>query len=114
MSDNMNNNVCDVCGSGNGRCGRCGNMCGFGGRHILRWVLGILIITWVFSIGMRFGEMKAYLDQTGYGYGNHYYRAMPMMGGASWSTGQSDVYFSQAVPTAPAMMTTGTVKVIKQ
>lgn len=107
------NNMCEVCGSGAGKCGRCGNMCGFGGNHILRWVLGILIIVWVFSIGMKFGEIKAYLDQAGYGRGNHmYYRAMPMMGGgAGWQTGTNEVYFTQAVPTAPAVtVSSGTIK----
>jgi len=103
-----NHNQCQVCGSGNGRCGSCGNMCGFGRHHLLRWFLGILIITWIFSIGMKFGEIKAQLNS--YGYGNHY-RAMPMMGGA-W--GNTDaVYYTQSAQTVPAMMT-GSVKVIKQ
>lgn len=68
-----NQNVCGVCGSGNGRCGKCGNMCGFGGHHLLRWFLGIIIITWVFSIGVRFGEVKYQL--------NSYYghKTVPMM-----------------------------------
>ncbi len=112
-----NNNMCDVCGSGNGRCGKCGHNCGFGRGHILRWILGIIIITWVFCIGMKMGEIKAYLEASGYGYSNHYkYRVMPMMGGASFS-GADQVYFSQAVPTTgavPTMMSAGTVKVIKQ
>lgn len=97
---NQNNNVCDTCGSGNGRCGKCGNMCGFGGNHVLRWILGILIITWVFSIGMRFGEIKAYLNQAGYGSYNHKYKVMPMMGGASYGGNTDTVYFTQsAMPT---------------
>lgn len=108
MSENNNNNVCDVCGSGNGRCGRCGNMCGWNGTHLLRWILGIIIITWVFCLGMRFGQMTAGFGG-GYGYGNHmYFRSMPMMGGATW--GATDYTVStQAVP----MMQAGTVKVIK-
>lgn len=111
---NQNNNVCDTCGSGNGRCGKCGNMCGMGGNYILRWIFGILIITWVFSIGMKFGEIKAYLNQSGFGGYGHSYRAMPMMGGVGWSNAQSDVYFTKAVPAAPTMMTSGSVRVINQ
>lgn len=113
MDGNNNQNTCGVCGSGNGRCGKCGNMCGFGGYHVLRWVLGVLIITWVFSIGVKFGEIKTYLNSAGYG-NNMYYRSMPMMGGTTFSAvgGAEDVVFSQSVPATPGMMT-GTVKVIK-
>ncbi len=112
MEGNSNQNACNVCGSGNGRCGKCGNMCGFGGYHILRWVLGVLIISWVFSIGVKFGEIKTYLNSTGYG--NHmYYRSMPMMGGATFSAsavgGTEDFVFTQGVPATSA----GTIKVIK-
>ncbi len=101
-------NMCEVCGSGDGRCGQCGNMCGYGGNHLLRWLLGIIIITWVFSIGMKFGEVKAYMGQGGYG--NHMYfrsSAMPMMGGA-W--GNAD--YTVSTVSAP-MMKAGTVQVIK-
>lgn len=101
--------MCDVCGSGGGRCGRCGNMCGFGGMHIARWILGILTITWVFCIGMRFGEIKAHLESTGYGYNRHF-KIMPgpMMGGANWSTvGSDQVYSSQGV-------STGVIKPVQQ
>ncbi|KND49856.1 MAG: hypothetical protein AB198_00410 [Parcubacteria bacterium C7867-003] len=108
MQDNQNNR-CDVCGSGNGRCGQCGNMCGWRGNNLLRWFLGIIIITWIFSLGMKFGEVKAYMEQNGIG--NHmYYRsgAMPMMGGA-W--GNTD--FTVSTAAAPAMMKAGTVQVIK-
>lgn len=75
MEGGNNQNVCGVCGSGNGRCGKCGNMCGFGGNHLLRWFLGIIIITWVFSIGVRFGEIKSQMNSY-YGYGH---RSMPIM-----------------------------------
>ena len=112
-----NNNMCDVCGSGNGRCGKCGHSCGFGRGHIIRWILGILIITWVFCIGMKIGEIKAYLEASGYGYSNHYkYRVMPMMGGATWNSGSDTVYFSEATSqVVPTMMgATGGIKVIKQ
>lgn len=101
MSENKNN-VCDTCGSGYGKCGQCGNMCGFGGGYIVRWILGILIIVWIFSIGMRFGELKANLEESGYGRG-YKNKMMPMMGG--WSDGDR-VYFSGAVPTTSATPTT--------
>lgn len=114
-----NNKVCDVCGSGDGRCGMCGNMCGFSGRHVLRWVLGIIIITWVFCIGMKFGELKAYLEQSGYGYGYRHMQVrtfnggMPMMN-ATWGQAGDQVYFSQAVPTSPATgATSGVIKVTR-
>lgn len=91
-----NNQSCQVCGSGNGRCGRCGNMCGFNGHHILRWVLGILIITWVFCIGMRIGEFKSSIEYgSGYGYSQRH--MPPMMYGSAWG-GNSDVIFTQAIP----------------
>lgn len=120
MTENNHNKVCDVCGSGDGRCGMCGNMCGFSGRHILRWILGIIIITWVFCIGMKMGELKAYLEQSGSGYGHRYmmYRnspvPMPMMGGATWgSAGGDEVYFSQVVP-ASVTVSSGAVKAVRQ
>jgi hypothetical protein len=79
-------NMCEVCGSGDGRCGNCGNMCGYGRNNLLRWLLGIIIITWVFSIGMKFGEIKGAMERGGYGYGmGGHMKVMPMMGGASYS-----------------------------
>lgn len=108
MQDNQNNR-CDVCGSGNGRCGQCGNMCGWRGNSLLRWLLGIIIITWIFSLGMKFGEVKAYLEQSGMG--NHmYYRSgvMPMMG----ATGLSEAgTFTVSSIAAPAMVKAGTVQI---
>ncbi len=105
MSENNQNNSCQVCGSGNGRCGSCGNMCGFGKHNLLRWILGIIIITWIFSIGMKFGEIKAQLHGSSYGYKSM--RVSPMMGGATWD--QNTVFFSEAVPATQA----GSVRVIK-
>ena len=104
-----NQNVCDMCGSGSGRCGKCGNMCGFGGGVIIRWVLGILIITWIFSIGMKFGELKANLDQNGYGYSH---RVMPMMYSGA-TGGEGNVTFTTSSIPAAGMMKTGTVQIIK-
>ncbi len=97
-------NMCEVCGSGDGRCGNCGNMCGYRGNNLLRWLLGIIIITWIFSIGMKFGELKSSLDRSGYG--NHmYYKTspMPMMGGADFTVS------TMSAPTVKA----GTVQLIK-
>ena len=103
-------NICEVCGTNNGRCGRCGHRCGFGGYHILRWVLGIIIISWVFCIGVKFGEFKASVEGSGYGYGYNHMRISPMMGGATWSNADDTVYFTQS---APSTVSTGPVKVIK-
>lgn len=107
MEGNNNNNMCDVCGSGYGRCGKCGNMCGFRGNHLLRWFLGIIIITWVFSIGMRFGELKAELGGDSYGYGYRSQRMMPMMYG--WQGGSGNVLYTQGTP-----VESGTVQIIKK
>ncbi len=97
--------MCDVCGSGNGRCGKCGNMCGYGRNSLLRWLLGIIIVTWIFSAGMKFGELKASIDNMGFGpVGFSAARMMPFTGGTTMSDG--NVTFTSAVPA-------GTMKVIK-
>src|SRR5206468_6709926 len=99
-----NKYVCDVCGSGmDGRCRGCGHYCGFRGGHILRWVLGILIITWIFSIGMKVGELKSYLEGGEYGgYAHMRYNVMPMMGGNAGyydsTTGSGTVIYTSAAP----------------
>ena len=52
--------------------GMCGNWNGCGGHHIgfhiLRWVLGIVIILMVFGFGVQIGEFKAAFEGGGYGY----------------------------------------------
>ncbi len=93
MSENNKNNVCEVCGSGNGKCGMCGGVCSVGGYGLIRWILGIIIITWVFSIGMKIGELKGMLDGGGYGKGMHYKSGQMM-----FSNGGQDVFYSTAVP----------------
>lgn len=100
--EDKNRNVCDVCGSGmDGRCGKCGHACGFGGRHILRWILGIIIIFWVFSIGMKIGEFKSALEgNSPYYYSHIRYGGMPMMYGSGFFDGSSDVIFTQSMPSA--------------
>ena len=104
----MDKNYCEVCGSGmDGRCGRCGHYCGFRGGHILRWVLGIIIIVWIFSIGVKFGELKAYLEGGEYGYPHMRYNVMPMMYGnggyfessaPAGASGGTVIYSSAALP----------------
>lgn len=49
--------------------------CCHGGKHILlRWILGIIILSMVFWLGFRLGEFKTYIrgggDNYGY-YGRH-------------------------------------------
>lgn len=104
-------NMCNVCGSGDGRCGECGNMCGYRGNNLLRWLLGIIIITWIFSIGMKMGEMKAYLEQSGYGRGHMKFYSTPAMGGAM----MKDATFTVSSTAVPVSGTTkaGTVQIIQ-
>lgn len=51
--------------------GMCGGMNGCGGHHmgfhILRWVLGIIIILMVFSFGVQIGEFKSAFEGGQYG-----------------------------------------------
>ncbi len=48
----------------NGMCGCTGHHMGF---HVLRWVLGIVVILMVFGFGVQIGEFKAAFEG-GYGY----------------------------------------------
>ncbi len=64
------NNVCNSCGA----CGMCGNnmgCCGWHGRHmrhsVLRWILGLIILGIVFSVGMKIGEFKGQIEAGWYG-----------------------------------------------
>jgi hypothetical protein len=70
------NMVCDCHGCGESRCcggegylrSRCGSYGSYHGGHgILRIILGIIILVFVFWAGVRLGELKAYFG----GYGNH-------------------------------------------
>jgi hypothetical protein len=48
------------------------------GFHILRWVLGIIIILMTFSFGVQIGEFKSALENSGYGHHEMYYRSIPV------------------------------------
>ncbi len=80
----------------NGMCGCMGHHMGF---HILRWVLGIIVILMSFGFGVQIGEFKAAFE-SGYGYRHHnmmYYSQPSMMGGYQY--GREDVSAGVAVPT---------------
>jgi len=106
------------------KCGMCqGKTCGTGGGcwgkyscwyHIIRWILGIVIIVIVFCFGMMIGQLKGELGRSsGYrmmrtsSYGN-YGRAYPMMqngqgGMMGGATGRSQTAPSaQSAPAAPS------------
>lgn len=66
------------------------NYWGRGHFGLLRWALGLLILALTFAVGAKFGELKATLEQSGYGhfgpmgrgymmngYGNMYYMNQP-------------------------------------
>ena len=70
--------------------GMCGGMNGCGGHHmgfhILRWVLGIIVILMVFGFGVQIGEFKSAFENGGYGYHgmmryNYGYQPVQMMSG---------------------------------
>src|ERR1035437_2102934 len=52
----------------NGMCGCAWSGGHHMGFHILRWVLGIIIILMVFGFGVQIGEFKATLESGNYGY----------------------------------------------
>lgn len=85
-------NECGMCESACGQCdmrdecGGCGMACQqmygmrCGGRHhLLRWVLGILIIVLIFIAGIKMGEFKerAWGGMNGYRMMNRAYEGMP-------------------------------------
>jgi hypothetical protein len=116
MDDNKKNDYyCGVCGSGpNGKCGVCGMGRGYFGHSILRWILGIIIISWIFCIGMKIGEWKTEVEFGSSSYHVYRYGAMPMMYGAQG--GQSgNVFFSsaEAVPATTVTSSSAGVMVKK-
>ncbi len=71
--------MCDMC--------KGGMMGMYGGHrrwHLLRWILGLVVLWMTFSFGVNFGEFKASIENGGsyYGYGHmRTYGGMPMMYG---------------------------------
>src|ERR1035437_2223279 len=70
--------------------GMCGGINGCGGYHmgfhILRWILGIIIILMVFGFGVQIGEFKSAFESGGYGYHgmmryNYGYQPVQVMSG---------------------------------
>ena len=75
----------------NGMCGCAGHHMGF---HVLRWVLGIIVIFMVFGFGVQIGEFKSALENGGaYGYhhGMMYGEMMPANMYYGGQTGQTTV-----------------------
>jgi hypothetical protein len=64
QTDNGTCNGCRSCGAG---C-TCGGMHGYHGHPVLRIILALVILTFVFMAGMKLGELKAEL---GLGYERH-------------------------------------------
>jgi hypothetical protein len=106
----MNEN--NMQGSGQNMCGgKCGCGCGngwHGGHHmkfvLLRWVLGILIITFVFWMGMKIGEFTGQFEG---GYGMHGQRGMMIQYGGTpnmmyrTGAGGTGTTVTPAVPVQP-------------
>ena|SRR3989344_510700 len=59
VEESKRNNDCFLCGDGKGH-----------GNFVLRWVLGIVILVAIFSLGMLVGELKSTLGYGG-GYGGY-------------------------------------------
>ncbi len=57
------------------------SMCNCGGHnhHLLRWLLGMLILVLVFWMGMEIGEFKGSLGGEGFGGSRHMRFNKPMM-----------------------------------
>ncbi|RJQ28066.1 hypothetical protein C4565_04230 [Candidatus Parcubacteria bacterium] len=90
MTDEKNNNM-ENAGSCCMFCKKGKMMCGPNGMHrachIIRWVLGLLILWAVFMGGVKLGEFKSMIDtgdfgrshRSGYGYQNNFRNSIPMM-----------------------------------
>jgi len=80
----------------NGMCGCAGHHMGF---HILRWVLGIVVLLMAFGFGVQIGEFKAAFESGNYGHREmmRYGYAQPV--GVYGGQGTVSV---QAVPATPA------------
>lgn len=79
MKGHPENCQCPMCrcmaGKCDGECQHCGGNCHWcGGKHrIIRWVLGILILLFIFLVGVKFGELKSYMYGGGLGMGDYGY-----------------------------------------
>lgn len=100
----MNKNMCEVCNNHSGKC--CGR---FHQQYcILRWVLIIVVVLMIFSLGMKVGEIKGMFEsQYGSLHRNVRYGFGPMMYQGGWNTavplsGQVMVGASAAESTIPA------------
>ena len=78
-------------------CGSCSNYMKF---HILRWILGLIIIFMIFSFGVRIGEFKNELENNenmnmiyGESHGIRFYNTVPFM---SADSGQVQMMPKQA------------------
>ena len=89
-----------VCGGGNNACS-CGCGCGWAkGHRVFRVVLGIVILLLMFWIGVKVGEVKMILGESG---GHGYRHANPMMQENQQFYGPTTNPPSAAVPTGRAL-----------
>jgi hypothetical protein len=94
-NNNQGQNTCGMCGG----CSHC-----HGGHHrfhLLRWVLGLVIILMVFSFGVQIGEFKSAFEN-GQGYSGGHMMRYGYQPNMMYGSGQIQVVAPSAV--------TGTVK----
>ncbi len=81
----------------------------YGGRHhVVRWILGLILLGFVFCAGLALGELKGFLGQMRYGrYGSSHYPVM-MRGYGGYGSmmgvrgGYGPVNFPNGGPTSTA------------
>ncbi len=79
MEQNTNQNSCEVCKGHMGNCsGKYHHQYG-----LLRWVLVIVVVYMIFSLGMKVGEFKGMLGGE-YGGGSYRHGYGKMMRGGQW------------------------------
>ncbi len=83
MAESNKGKVCEDCSCHSGW------YCGQGSMwfHIARWILGIIIIVMIFCLGIKVGEIKGQLEESGWN--SHHYMDMngynrPMMYGPGY------------------------------
>jgi len=81
MNENKNG-----CGENKSGCGGCGG-CGYHHKHMMKWLVKIVLAVLIFSFGYQIGEMKGMLRSQFGGY-RHGGFAMPMMYGEYWGDTQ--------------------------